>query len=175
MAQPACRTPWDVCCSCAQECSCRNPHGHPTHSRSPGTGGFTNTMCKRNLLCSHCLQPLGCTAAPPALFSPQGQSQGEQSHETSPKSASVQGCVPIGALKKQKHGAELMPHSLTGSPVLLQPNCVINETQTSLHQNPRSLLRAAALMAPLPVQQECLQEGKLIFAKVTVLIIVPFL
>lgn len=123
-----------------------------TCSRSPGTWGMANIMCRRNPLCSRCMQPLGCTAASPALFSPQGQSQGVQSHETAPKSccASVQGRVPKGALKKQNHEAQLMPHSVTGSPVLLQPNCVINETQTSLHQNPRSPLSAAALMALLP-------------------------
>lgn len=101
----------------------------------------------------------GLHCCPSCLVLTAGPKPGAQSHETSPKSASVQGCVPIGALKEQKHGAELMPHSLTGNPVLLQPNCVINETQTSLHQNPRSLLRAAALMASLPFDRNASKKA----------------
>lgn len=71
---------------------------------------------------------------------------------------SVQDRVPLGAGKAQLWSlkgaenpeAELMPHSLTGNPILLQPNYVNSVTETLFHQapeHPRIPLSAVALMA----------------------------
>lgn len=98
---------------------------------------------------------------------------------------SVQDRIPMGAGKAQlwsfkeaeEPEAEQMPHSLTGNSFLLQPNYVNSGTETLLHrtQAPTHPTLCLPLMAREAIRKESLQEGKPIFAKVTVLIITPFL